>query len=65
MKFSLTQQEYQLLLDMLYIATWIFKVHKVGDDPQAQPYEELEQKLFSFAKEARYENLIFFCQIIP
>jgi hypothetical protein len=50
---------------MLYIATWIFKVHKVGDDPQAQPYEELEQKLFSFAKEARYENLIFFCQIIP
>ena len=64
MKFSLTQQEYQLLLDMLYIATWIFKVHKVGDDPQAQPYEELEQKLFSFAKEAGMK-ILFFCPIIP
>ena len=59
MKISLTQQEYQLLLDMLYIATWIIKAHKGGDDPQGQPYEELEQKLFSFAKEAGYENLIF------
>jgi hypothetical protein len=58
MKISLTKQEYQLLLDMLYIATWIIKAHKVGDDPQEQPYEELEQKLFSFAKEAGYENLI-------
>jgi hypothetical protein len=44
---------------MLYIATWIIKAHKVGDDPQAQPYEELERKLFSFAKEAGYETYFF------
>jgi hypothetical protein len=60
MKISLTKQEYQLLLDMLYIANWVITAHRVGEDPQTQPYEGLEQKLFSFAKEAGYENLVHY-----
>jgi hypothetical protein len=53
-----TQKEYECLLDVLYIADWVMNAHKVEDDPRTEVYKKLEQKLFSYAKDVGFENLI-------
>ena len=58
MKIEFTREEYKCLLDMLYIAEWILNAHKVEDDPETKAYGELEQKVYSYAKEMGFENLI-------
>lgn len=32
--------------------------HKTGNNPKFEPYEELEQKILSYAKDAGFENLV-------
>jgi hypothetical protein len=58
MKIEFTQKEYECLLDILYIADWVMNAHKVEDDPRTGAYKKLEQKLFSYAKDMGFENLI-------
>ena len=58
MKIEFTREEYKCLLDMIYIAEWILNAHKVGDDPRTKEYGKLEQKVYSYAKEMGFEDLI-------
>ncbi len=58
MKINFTKKEYRLLIDILYIADWVLNAHKVEDDPRTRVYRILEQKIFSYAKEMGFENLI-------
>jgi len=58
MKIDFTRKEYRRLLDILYIADWVMNAHKVEDDPKTEAYKELEQKIFSYAKDMGFEDLI-------
>lgn len=58
MKINFTKKEYRFLIDILYIADWVLNAHKVEDDPRTRVYRILEQKIFSYAKEMGFENLI-------
>ena len=58
MKIHFTKKEYRLLLDMISIAEWVMNAYTTKDHPQSEPYEELEQKILSYAKEYGFENLI-------
>jgi hypothetical protein len=58
MKIEFTKKEYECLLDILYIADWVMNAHKVEDDRRTEAYKKLEQKIFSYAKDMGFENLI-------
>jgi hypothetical protein len=58
MQIDFTQKEYECLLDVLYIADWVMNAHKVEDDPRTEAYKKLGQKIFSYAKDMGFENLI-------
>ncbi len=34
--------------------------HKIGDNPKSGPYKKIEQKIFSFAKDFGFENLVMY-----
>jgi hypothetical protein len=58
MKIEFTKAEYRDLLDMVYIAEWIMKAHKIEDDPRTKCYEELGQKIMSDAEKMGFGHLI-------
>ena len=60
MKINITKKEYRLLIDVLSIATWVMNSHRTGKDPRTEPYEELEQKFMSYAKDFGFKNLIVY-----
>lgn len=60
MKIHFTKKEYRLLLDIVSIADWVMNSHTTGNNPKSEPYEELEQKIFSYAKDAGLENLVMY-----
>jgi len=58
MKINFTKKEYRLLLDVLYIAEWVINSREIEDNPETEPYKDLEQKIMSVAKDYGFENLI-------
>ena len=34
--------------------------HKIGDNPKSEPYKKIEQKIFSYAKDFGFENLVMY-----
>jgi hypothetical protein len=58
MQIELTKKEYELLLDMLYIADWVMNANVIGELEEAKPYQNLEQKIFSLAKDNGLEEYI-------
>ena len=60
MKIDITKREYLTLLEIQEIAGWVLHAHKIGEDPRTKKYRKLEQKIFSYAKDAGYENLIVY-----
>ncbi len=62
MKINITKKDYRLLLDILSIATWVMNSHKIEPDPKSIPYEELEQKFLSYAKQFGYGHLVMYNQ---
>ncbi|MFH1898636.1 MAG: hypothetical protein ABH886_10495 [Candidatus Desantisbacteria bacterium] len=58
MKIDFDRQEYERLLDILYIADWVMNACKAEDDPRTETYKELEQKIFSYAKDMGFEDLV-------
>jgi len=58
MKIEFTREEYKCLLDMLCIAEWVLNAHKVEDDPRTEVYGKLEQKIYSYAKDMGFKDLI-------
>jgi hypothetical protein len=58
MKIDFTKREYRTLLEILEIANWVLHAHKVEKDPRTKKYRDLEQKIFSHAKDLEFEHLI-------
>ena len=58
MKIDLTKKEYRDLLDVLYVANWVFSAHKVEEDPRIERFEQLEQKFLALSKQMKFENLV-------
>ncbi len=58
MKIDFTKKEYRALLDLLQIADWVLHAHKAEEPPKTKLYRELEQKIFSLAKDFGYEELV-------
>ena len=58
MKIHFTKKEYRLLLDILYIAEWVIASREIDDNPETEPYKDLEQKIMSMAKDYGFDNLI-------
>lgn len=52
MKIELTDNEYRLLLDLVYMANWVIHSHHGGKRAGVEDYDMLVQKLYSFAQEA-------------
>lgn len=51
MKTNFTKKEYETLIEMLYIASWVISAFDIGPQPGKQKYEDLEQKILSHAKD--------------
>ena len=49
MKINFTKKQYEDLLKLAYLGSWMINAHKVKDKPDN--FEELESYIFSFAKE--------------
>jgi len=60
MKIELTKEEYKTLLTIAYCGEWMLNSHKTKDDSISKKSENLEQKIFSFAKDAGLEKWIEF-----
>jgi hypothetical protein len=60
MKIELTKEEYKTLLTIEYCGEWMLNSHKTKDDNISKKSENLEQKIFSFAKDAGLEKWIEF-----
>jgi hypothetical protein len=58
MKIELNNDEYRILLDILYTADWVLNANKLEADEATADHKELEQKLLALAKENGFENLI-------
>ncbi len=51
MKIDLNRKEYLLLLDMLYMASWVLDAHTIGSRKETKDYHSLEQKIMGHAEE--------------
>lgn len=58
MKIELTENEYRLLLDFVYMANWVINSHHAGPRSEVEGYDMLVQKLYSFADEAGCGELV-------
>jgi hypothetical protein len=60
MKIEITKTEYRALLDVFQIADWVLHSHKMEEGPETEKYRRLEQKIFAFAKEMGFADLVEF-----
>jgi hypothetical protein len=60
MKINFTKSEYQILLDVIYMADWILHAHDTEDRSNTKEYSDLFQKLMSYAKDMGCEDLVDF-----
>lgn len=62
MKIELTKEQYENLIKLVYLGNWMINAIRSGteDEPRIEKYDELEQYIFSFAKEAGLEKYIEF-----
>ena len=51
-KIELTENEYRLLLDLVYMANWMIHSHHGGKRTDVDDYDMLVQKLYSYAAQA-------------
>jgi len=58
MNIALTNEEFRDLLDMLQIAQVVLHAHKTEDDPRADKYDAVMQKILAVSREAGLENLV-------
>ncbi len=60
MKIDITNEEFESLLVLLYVGTWIIRAHKTYEDPETQKYDDLEQKIFAIAHKMGYDDLFYY-----
>ena len=58
MNIDLTEKEYRLLLDFVFMANWMVESHHPDGRDDVQEYDMLLQKLYSFAGELGCEELV-------
>ena len=58
-KFTLTKDQYENLIKLVYLGNWMINGIRLHDE-QIKEYEELEQYIFSFAKDAGMEKYIVY-----
>lgn len=57
-KIDLTANEYRLLLDFAFMADWMINAHHVDGRNDVEEYDMLLQKLYSYAAEAGFPELV-------
>jgi hypothetical protein len=57
-KIDLTENEYRLLLDFVFMASWMIDSHHPDGRDDVEEYDMLLQKLYSFAAETGCEDLV-------
>ena len=60
MEIDITKDEYSTLLEIFEIADWVLHAHKIEENPETAKYRNIEQKVFSYAEDFGFENLIRF-----
>lgn len=60
MDIHFSSREYRLLIDLLEISDWVLNSHRVDVAEEAEPYRALTQKLYSYAREMGFENLMMY-----
>lgn len=60
MKIELTKEQYKTLLTVMYCGEWMLNSYKTEDDKMLKETDEVEQIIFSFAKDAGLERWIEF-----
>jgi len=60
MKIDISKEEYLVLLQILEMAQWVVGSHVAGAQPEAKPFDDLEQKIFAMAKGYGLESLVKF-----
>jgi hypothetical protein len=58
MKIELTKEHYRTLLTHMYCGEWMLNSYKKNDDNISKETDNLEQNIFSFAKDAGLERWI-------
>jgi hypothetical protein len=58
MKLELTKAQYKTLLKIMYCGEWVINSHKIKKDKIYEETDQLEQYIFSFAKECGLDNWI-------
>jgi hypothetical protein len=59
MEIKLTKEQYESLLKLVYLGNWMINAIRLEDD-RVKKYDEIEQYIFSFAKDAGLEKYIEF-----
>jgi len=58
MKINFTKAEYKTLIEMLEIASWVIDGHRADEPEELKRYNDLKQKIFSYAKKMVADDLI-------
>jgi hypothetical protein len=60
MKINLTKKEYRILLELVCTADWVLHAFETEERDETQPHRDLQEKLFSLAKEFGCGDLIVY-----
>jgi hypothetical protein len=58
MNIELSQEEYELLVEMIFTADYVYNAYLNEQDQEREKYHTLQQKIVSFAKQFKKENLV-------
>jgi len=60
MEVKLTKEQYENLIKLVYLGNWMINAIRSGSegDPRIKKYEDIEQYIFSFAKDVGLEKYI-------
>lgn len=60
MEIKLTKEQYKNLIKLVYLGNWMVNAIRSGnkEDPQIEKYNEIEQYIFSFAKDFGLEKYV-------
>ena len=60
MQIEFSKEEYRTFLEILEIADWVLFAHRTDEPEDRKQYRDFEQKMFSFAKELGFGNLVMY-----
>ena len=60
MKIELTKEQYENLLEVVYLGNWMINAIRSGNkgDERIEKYDDIEQYILSFAKDFRLANFV-------